>query len=386
MTAIHLDAVGGIAGDMFIAAMLDALPDLKPRVLADAAAVLPEGVGGPALEETINGGVRALHFALAGGDAANQRADDGRYPALAGRIDKAHLHPGTSDAALSILRILAEAEAGIHGVAIDDVHFHEIADWDSLLDVVAAGSIIAALDGARWTVSPLPRGGGLVRTAHGLLPVPAPATALILEGFAWRDDGVEGERVTPTGAAILRHLAAGQGRGADGVLKASGTAAGTRTLPGMPNILRALVFEAARPPSGDRVSVIAFEVDDMTGEEIGTAADRLRALAGVVDVSLAQRWGKKGRPVQSFQVVARPEATDAAIARCFEETSTIGLRVREETRVVLQREAGDRDGIGVKTAFRPESGPTRKAESDDLTDASLAERRAAKQLAESEPR
>ena len=123
---------------------------------------------------------------------------------------------------------------------VDEVHFHEIGDWDSLMDVMAAGSIAAALEGARWSVSALPRGGGLVRTRHGLLPVPAPATARLLDGFTWRDDGIGGERVTPTGAAILRHLVgAAAARGVVGRLQGTGTGAGTRELPGQPNILRA---------------------------------------------------------------------------------------------------------------------------------------------------
>ncbi len=392
MTLIHLDAVGGIAGDMFVAALLDAFPDLKARVLADAAAVLPGEAGQPRLEEGQSGGVRALRFGLAGGDAAahgddhHHGPDGGSFPALVARIRGAALSPGTEVEAVALLTILAEAEARIHGVPAERVHFHEIAGWDSLLDVVAAGSIAAALRGARWTVSALPRGGGLVETAHGFLPVPAPATALILEGFAWRDDGIPGERVTPTGAAILKHLVTESLPGSAGRLKGSGTGAGTRTLPGMPNILRALVFEEARNPAGDRVTVVAFEVDDMTGEEIGVAADRLRGEPGVLDVSIAERWGKKGRPMQSFQVIARTGAAEAVIGRCFSETSTIGLRVREEARIVLPRDAAIVEGIGVKSVFRPGAGVTRKAESDDLRGESLALRRAEKRKAESESR
>ncbi len=382
MRLIHLDAVGGVAGDMFVAALLDAFPELKERVLADAAAVL--GCHGEMrLEQAPSGGLRALRFSLA--VLAGQGGDHGEtsFPALVARIEAAPLSPGTGAAAVRLLAILAEAEAEIHGVPVGQVHFHEIADWDSLVDMVAAGSIVAALDDTRWTVSPLPRGGGLVKTAHGLLPVPAPATALILQGFEWRDDGVDGERVTPTGAAILKHLVTGGAHGG-GRLVGSGTGAGTRTLPGMPNVLRALVFEEAMSFANDRVTVIAFEIDDMTGEEVGVAAERLRAEAGVLDVSLAERWGKKGRPMQSFQLVMRPEAAEAVIHRCFEETSTIGLRVSSEARVVLPREAATIAGVGVKSVTRPASGPTRKAESDDLAGDSLVARRAAKARAEND--
>ena len=234
MVHIHLDAVGGIAGDMFVAALLDAFPDLRPRVLADARAVLPAGYEGR-LRETHNGILRGLGFGLAGEprhDGGDHHHGAGSFLDMVGHIRTAALADGSAEQAIAILTLIAEVEATIHQVPIEDVHFHEIADWDSLLDVVAAGSIAAALPATRWTVSPLPRGGGLVKTQHGLLPVPAPATAALLTGFIWRDDGVGGERVTPTGAAILRHLVGPNGSGSSpaGRLVAIGTGAGTRTL------------------------------------------------------------------------------------------------------------------------------------------------------------
>ncbi|HKU99039.1 MAG TPA: nickel insertion protein, partial [Vineibacter sp.] len=225
-------------------------------------------------------------------------------------------------------------------------------------------------------VSPLPRGGGLVKTRHGLLPVPAPATAAILGGFDWRDDGVSGERVTPTGAAILRHLvdpAAMSGGG--GRLDAVGTGAGTRTLPGIPNVLRALVFAAVDAAAQDRVTILSFEIDDMTGEEIAVAADRLRAVAGVLDLSIGQRLGKKGRAMQSFRLLVQPNAVQSVAERCFAETSTIGLRVREESRMVLPRRLSTMEAVGVKAVRRPGGVETVKAESDDLGGETLAERR-----------
>jgi hypothetical protein len=389
MRHIHLDAVGGIAGDMFVAAMLDAFPDCRPRVLADAAAALPEGYEG-ALRETRSGILRGLGFGLAGDPPARARDDHdaGTFLDMVARIRRAPLAGGTADRAVAILTLIAEVEAEIHQVPLEQVHFHEIADWDSLLDVVAAGSIASALAPACWTVSPLPRGGGLVKTRHGLLPVPAPATAALLTGFAWRDDGVSGERVTPTGAAILRHLVGSDGGGAlpAARLIAVGTGAGTRTLAGIPNVLRALVFEATLDPTPrERIAVISFEIDDMTGEEIAVAADRLRAVEGVLDVGIGQVHGKKNRPMQSFRLLARPEQADTVIARCFQETSTIGLRLTEEQRVVLPRRLARTDAggidIGVKTVER--GGRTSiKAESDDLRADSLEGRRRLKLLAE----
>jgi pyridinium-3,5-bisthiocarboxylic acid mononucleotide nickel chelatase len=379
---IHLDAVGGIAGDMFVAAMLDALPELRARVLVDVAAVLPPEVGEPRLEAGKSGGLSVLRFGLPGGGHAT-----GHFAELAERIGTAPLAEDTGGHALAILRILAEAEGRLHGVPVEKVHFHEIADWDSVMDVVAAGSIAAVLEGARWSVSDLPLGGGLVRTQHGLLPVPAPATAAILEGFRWRDDGIGGERVTPTGAAILRHLVTDPGDWeSGGKLAATGMGAGTRTLPGLPNILRALVFSTATAEAGECVVVLSFDIDDMTGEEIGVALDRLRDCDGVLDVSLGTRAGKKGRPLHDVRLLLMPVALDDVKEVCFRETSTIGLRWRLERRTCLARRSEERavDGrrFRIKQVERP-GGVTAKAESDDLCAVEgLAERRRLKARAE----
>ncbi len=304
------------------------------------------------------------------------------------RIDAAPLSPGTATHAIAILRHLAEAEAAIHHVPVDEVHFHEIGDWDSLMDVTAAGSVAAALEGARWSVSALPRGDGLVRTRHGLLPVPAPATARLLEGFTWRDDGIGGERVTPTGAAILRHLVKAASVRVAGRLQGTGTGAGTRELPGQPNILRATLFDAAagvpgeEGPNEEDIVVLSFEIDDMSAEEIGVAADRLRAAGGVRDLVLIPAIGKKGRPVHTFRLLVEPTARDAVADACFTETATIGLRWQAARRAVLPRATANPGAVRVKTVTRP-AGPSHKAESDDLADiAGLEARRAAKRRAE----
>ena len=401
--AIRLDAVGGIAGDMFAAAMVDALPDLRARVLADAVAVLPPGTGTPVFMPGTSAGLHCLRFGLSAPAGDHHRHHDHHHHdhhAHAGfcdmvaRIEAAPLSPGTATHAIAILRHLAEAEAAIHHVPVDEVHFHEIGDWDSLMDVTAAGSVAAALEGARWSVSALPRGDGLVRTRHGLLPVPAPATARLLEGFTWRDDGIGGERVTPTGAAILRHLVeAASSRGIVGRLQGTGTGAGTREYPGQPNILRATLFEAPADglseeglseegPGEEDILVLSFEIDDMSAEEIAVAADRLRASGGVRDLVLIPAIGKKGRPVHTFRLLVEPTARDSVADACFTETSTIGLRWQAARRAVLHRARAEDGAVRVKTVTRP-AGPSRKAESDDLAPlAGLDARRAAKRKAE----
>jgi len=229
-----------------------------------------------------------------------------------------------------------------------------------------------------------------VRTEHGLLPAPAPATAQLLTGYPWRDDGIDGERVTPTGAAILRYLvppaACGAGRGG-GRLAATGCGAGTRELAGTPNVVRALVFERKAAAGSDAVAILEFDVDDMSGEEIAIAADRLRGERGVIDVSIGARIGKKGRPIADFRVLAEAQAAEAVARSCFVETSTLGLRLREERRRLLSRAevatAIDGSPLRVKVAQRPDGKRTAKTAHDDVAAApGLAARRHARAAGE----
>lgn len=388
MAHFHIDTPGGAAGDMFIAAMLDAVPELEARVMADIAAILPAEAGRAERRAVMKGGFACSSFRLIAPEGGedhhhHHHHETGTFERFCARIRGAALSAGTAEAAEAILLRIAEAEAALHGVPLSEVHFHEIADWDALMDVTAAGSLIAAFPGAGWSVSPLPLGGGLVNTAHGLLPSPAPATAKILTGYEWRNDGVSGERVTPTGAAIIAHITGGRGNGRNpgGRLTATGYGAGMRELEGVANILRVTLYEGEEG-AGDMITAISFDIDDMTGEEIATAAERLRAAPGLRDLVLIPAQGKKGRPVMRFEILAEPAAADRLAARIFDETSTIGLRRADLRRDLLPRAGGEAAGLRVKRVTRP-GGETAKAEADDLTGfESLARRRAAARKAE----
>ncbi|MEM8663122.1 MAG: LarC family nickel insertion protein [Pseudomonadota bacterium] len=382
---IKLDAIGGVAGDMFVSAMADAFPLEGEAALKDVAAILPATLR-PTLRAVTRHGITARHFTVEGEGPPAPTTFEGQSTL----IEAAPLPELVRDGATDILRRLAETEAAIHGIDVHSVHFHEIAEWDTLADVVAAASLLTRLENPRFAVSPLPLGAGRIQSRHGPLPVPAPAAAKLLEGFDVVDDGIGGERVTPTGAAILASLSRSPLPRAPMRLATTGHGAGTRQMEGVANILRVLVLEeSTAAPDTDLVAVIAFAVDDMTGEEIAIAADRLRAVDGVLDLTLTPRLGKKGRPEHLFELLTRPDARDTVVTRCFEETTTIGLRHRLEQRATLPRqvESAETGGRTVrrKRTARP-GGETLKVEAGDVADGkNLAERRRASRKAEDAP-
>ncbi len=338
---LHLDPLGGVAGDMFLAALLDAWPEHADDTFAAMrAAGLPDDWRAElaAHDDGVLAGRRVVIEGPAGGD---HHHGPGRFRAIRAGLAEAPLPGPVRARAIAIFTLLAEAEAKVHGIALDEVHFHELADWDSIADVVGSAWLLETLAPLGVSCAPLPIGSGRIATAHGALPVPAPAAALLLEGLPMIDDGVPGERVTPTGAAILRHLRVGAGL-PGGAWRISGTGIGfgTRRLRGLSNVLRVLAYEpaAAGGRADDRVAVLAFEVDDQSPEELALGLDALRASEGVLDVIQLPAFGKKGRLATQVQVLARPERLDAVIERCFAETTTIGLRWRLETRAVLARE------------------------------------------------
>ena len=195
---------------------------------------------------------------------------------------------------------------------------------------------------------------------------------LFFEGFEFEDDGVAGERVTPTGAAILNYLSANQPRDRKPRrLLRSGSGFGTRVLPGMSNVLRLLAFEtAAAQPETDRVAELAFEIDDQTPEDLAIGLEKLRAHPSVVDVLQAPAFGKKGRVTARVQLLADPDDLENVLDACFKETTTLGIRYQVQERRVLRRRQAEVDANGrkvrIKLADRP-GGTTVKAEADDLS-------------------
>jgi uncharacterized protein (TIGR00299 family) protein len=380
----HLDLIGGLAGDMFIAALLDAMPQYEAQVLANIQALDSGSLTGCTLLEHTDGVLHGRRFSVhspaetSPGVLVQPSASHSHtsWQALRARLAAAALPAAVRSHAVAIFQLLADAEGAVHGVSPDTVQFHEVGAWDSIADIVGAATLIDALDASHWSASAVPLGSGRIRTQHGIMPAPAPATARLLCGMATIDDGVGGERVTPTGAAILRYLVARSAapeRGRDTVRKliASGVGFGTRLLDGISNHVRVLCFESPQPAVGSHrsLAVVEFEVDDQTGEELATGLERLRGEATVLDVVQSSVYGKKGRMMAKIQVLTQPAHLDAVIEACFRETTTIGLRHHSVGGVGLERhmESVQVQGhpVRVKVVNRP-GGVTAKTESDDV--------------------
>jgi uncharacterized protein (TIGR00299 family) protein len=357
---------------MFAACMLDAFPEHRDVVLAATGALSGAAC---TLVPHDDGTLTGSRFRVAdahGHDHHHHHAHVA-WRDIRERIGASGLRDAVKAHAIGIFAVLAEAEARVHGRDVDAVEFHEVGAVDSVADIVAAAALIDAIGAASWSVAALPIGGGVVRTAHGPMPVPAPATALLLEGFSLHDDGICGERVTPTGAAILRYLGCESGPRVSGRLAVSGYGFGTRVLPGISNCLRALVFEAAEgvaPGLHRELAVVSFEVDDQSGEELAAGLERVRAVPGVHDVLQMAAFGKKSRLAVHVQVLVAPDALEAAIEACFRETTTIGLRTHvvqgRALRRRFERVAVDGHAVTVKVVERPEGVVTAKAEAEDV--------------------
>jgi len=378
---IHLDPIGGIAGDMFAAAMADAFPECVPGLMAELAKLS----GGELRSKVLGHHDSALKGSRFLVEAEPHSHAHVAHREIRERLGKAGLDPAVLRHALALFALLADAEAEVHGVSPDEVEFHEVGAFDSIVDFVAAAYLIATLAPERWTCAPLPLGGGRVKTAHGVLPVPAPATALLLRGLDVIDDGVDGERVTPTGAAIVRYLTKpgpgpGQARARPGpgpgqapvFVVAAGHGFGTRKLPGMANVLRVLAFtHSARLPGplDEEIATLAFEIDDQTAEDLAVALDRIREAPGVLDAAQIPVHGKKGRLATQVQVLARLDAADEVADLCLSQTTTLGVRIGRVWRRTAMRavvETHVPEPVRVKVAQRPTGEITAKAEIEDL--------------------
>lgn len=344
MTTIgYLDASSGISGDMLLAAMLDAgLPEAA--LLAELAKI---PVGPYEFKSS-----RVMRSSLAGNHiefVIPEKQPHRHLHHIEKMLNESTLAESVKSNALAVFKRLAEAEGKLHAKPPASVHFHEVGAVDAVLDIAGACAGLELLGIQELYCSPLNVGGGHVEAAHGTLPIPAPATAELLKGLPVYSTGVQGELVTPTGAAIVATLAKGFGPMPAMKVASIGYGAGTRDFPGHPNIARLFVGEKSETGAagGEVISVIQANLDDMSPQLFAYAMQRALA-AGALDVTCGAIQMKKNRPGIEITLLCPPERTEALACILFEETTTLGVRIREERRITLERES-----VTVETAYGP---------------------------------
>lgn len=333
MRVAYLDCVGGLAGDMLLAALLDAGAS-RERLDGVPRALGLEGVTIVA-DRVERHGVGALHVRVEIADDSEHR----HYGEIRGIVERAELPERARERSLAAFARLAEVEAGIHGVAVDDVHFHELGGVDTLVDVCGAFLLLDDLAVERVSCSPLPFARGLTRAAHGVLPLPAPATLGLLEGAPLVGVETEAELVTPTGAAIAAIAVEEWGALPPLTLERVGYGAGTADFADRPNVVRVVLGTASASGPTTKGSVVLLEtnLDDLSPELVPDAAERCYA-AGALDVWTVPAQMKKGRPGLVLSALARP-GVEADVARALlEETTALGVRVHRLERYELERE------------------------------------------------
>jgi len=374
-TAI-LDPFSGISGDMTLGALIGV--GLDPDWLR----ALPERMGLPDVGVDIREVLR--------GEIVCWKVDFEIPPQPHGRhIDQIRELVARSGAPEEVREradrafwSIASSEGEIHGLPPEQVHLHEVGAVDAILDVVGAIWGFSELGVEDVRCGTIRTGDGTVRAAHGLLPVPAPATLKLLEGYRV-SPGPEGagELVTPTGAALVRVLSTGLPP-AEYVPRRSGFGAGTKDFAGRANALRIVLadVDAARAGPTERASIVACDVDDMSPEYVAGAAERAR-LAGALDVTLVAVTMKKGRQGTRIEILCRPEDAPRFEALLLRETTTIGVRRSDVERVMLAREEATVDVLGhtvrVKVVTLSDGGRRAKPEFDDVQRVALATNRSA---------
>ncbi|MGD9764311.1 MAG: nickel pincer cofactor biosynthesis protein LarC [Candidatus Binatia bacterium] len=347
MRVLYFDAFAGVSGDMTVGALLDLGVDLA-RLRAELAALPVAGYAVRATKRMVHG-IEAMKFdvdvtAEAHGSHAHAHR---RYADIRDMLARSALAEPAKGTALAIFARLAEAEGRVHGVAADDVTFHEVGAIDSIVDIAATAIGLAALEVERVYVSTLPLGSGAVRSQHGVIPVPGPATAELLRGFAVRLGDGAGELVTPTGAAVVAALAEPGDAAPPLRIEAVGYGAGTRELADRPNLLRLVLGHAGAPLGGDEVVEIAATIDDANPELYAHALDAVYA-AGAREAWLAPAQMKKQRPGVVLHALADAAARAAVASAILRETTAIGVRFHAVQRFVLPREQ-----LTVDTAYGP---------------------------------
>ncbi|HEY2932454.1 MAG TPA: nickel pincer cofactor biosynthesis protein LarC [Acidobacteriota bacterium] len=333
------DPFNGISGDMTVGALLDAgLP--FEHLQQSYAALNVEGLE-VAFESVSRAGVRASKFRVSCREQKKHR----HLSHIEKMLQASSLRAPVVETALRIFRKLAEAEAAVHGTTIEKVHFHEVGALDSIADIVGAAVGFDYFKVERFFTHPVSVGFGMVKCEHGLLPVPPPATALLLRKIPTYAGTVESEMTTPTGAAILAALAEPMPAGVAVRKEKIGYGAGDRDFPGTPNVLRIFLSQCQQLPAAHEIVELHTNIDDMNPELYGPLLNRLLG-AGALDVFYQPAMMKNGRPGTLVTVLCEAARREELVGILFRETTTLGIRYH-----VRQREVLNRRLVPVNTAY-----------------------------------
>jgi pyridinium-3,5-bisthiocarboxylic acid mononucleotide nickel chelatase len=334
MKHAYFDCFSGISGDMTLGALLDA--GVSVEHMRTELQLLNLSGWELTTEKVWKNGMAATHAIVRAQDTQTHRS----LSTILEIIDKSNLSPNVKDRASAIFKKLGEAEAAVHDVPLEKIHFHEVGAVDAIVDIVGACIGFSALGIESFACSPLNVGGGTAKMAHGVLPVPAPATARLLLGKPTYSNGVQKELVTPTGAAIVATLCSNFGPQPPMSVTAIGYGAGTGDLEGQPNVLRIMVGEAAEKRAAaesETIRVLEANLDDMNPQIYGYFLEKALA-AGALDVFTTPVQMKKNRPGTLVTVLCKPEDEPKFHDMLFAETTTLGVRAYAAERRVLARQ------------------------------------------------
>jgi uncharacterized protein (TIGR00299 family) protein len=334
MKVAYFDCFSGISGDMTLGALLDAGVPLEQ--LRGELKSLDMPGWEIAAERVWKNGMAATYAKVKTGDTTTHRS----LSVILDILEKSKLSAAVKGSASAIFRKLGEAEAAVHDVPLEKIHFHEVGAVDAIVDVVGACVGFAALGIEKFACSALNVGGGTAKMAHGVLPVPAPATARLLLGKPTYSNGVQKELVTPTGAAIVATLCETFGPQPPMSVSAIGYGAGTADLEGQPNVVRLMIGDAASSVAGvaqETISVLEANLDDMNPQIYGYFLEKALA-AGALDVFATAVQMKKNRPGMLVTVLCKPQQAEKLTKLLFEETTTLGVRSHTAERRILPRE------------------------------------------------
>jgi pyridinium-3,5-bisthiocarboxylic acid mononucleotide nickel chelatase len=326
----YVDPVGGVAGDMLLAALLDA--GAPRQALDDAIAAL--GLAGIAIDvsQPMRGGLRSTHVAVRTETGHGRTADEMRAIVSGSRLTE-----GVRAGALDALDRLIAAEATVHGIDPSEVVLHELGGDDTLVDICGAFALLDVLEIERIVCAPIPLGRGIGEMDHGVMPLPAPATMALLAGVPVVGVDTPGELATPTGAAIVVAAADAWGELPAMVLRTTGTGSGTREHRDRPNVVRVVIGDAtSEPPGATSVVVLEANVDDLVPELVPDVIEACIA-AGAIDAWTVPIQMKKARPGVMLSVLGRPEHERTLAEALLQHSSTLGVRVHRLERYELDR-------------------------------------------------